>query len=62
MKKTKKALSKKINTGNWKTCGNNGFMYNGTDDPDYIKDKKEIIAKNGNGWWYTQGIQKREGF
>tara|TARA_R110002020_G_scaffold65193_1_gene172253 strand:+ start:1751 stop:1930 length:180 start_codon:yes stop_codon:yes gene_type:complete len=58
----KKNLSKKINTGNWRTCANKGFMYTGLNDPDYIKDKKEFLAKNGNGWWYTQGVQRREGY
>ena len=37
-------------------------MYTGLNDPDYIKDKKEFLAKNGNGWWYTQGVQRREGY
>jgi len=62
MKKTKKRLSKKIDTGNWKICGSHGFMYSGTDDPDYIKDRNETFRKNGNGWWYPQGIPLRKGF
>ena len=62
MKKKDKKLSKKIDTGNWKICGSHGFMYNGLDDPDYIKDKKEFFAHNGNGWWYIQGQRKREEF
>ena len=60
MKKTKKGLSKKIDTGNWKICGSHGFMYNSLEDPDYIKDRNETFRKNGNGWWYTQGIQLRK--
>ena len=47
MKKTKKALSKKIDTGNWKICGSHGFMYNGINDPDYIKDRNETFKSNG---------------
>ena len=24
-------------------------------DPQYIKDKDETFAKNGNGWWWNDG-------
>ena len=61
MKTTKKQLSKKIDTGNWKICGSHGFMYTGLDDPDYIKDKRELFKKHGNGWWYSQGCYRNKG-
>ena len=34
------------------------WMYS-TDAPDnkkWQKDRAEFFAKNGNGWWYTQGV------
>tara|TARA_S200002703_G_scaffold152113_2_gene152204 strand:- start:23709 stop:23864 length:156 start_codon:yes stop_codon:yes gene_type:complete len=29
----------------------NKWKYESIEDSQYIKDKKEIIKKNGNGWW-----------
>lgn len=29
----------------------NKWKYESIEDSQYIKDKKEIIRKNGNGWW-----------
>jgi len=29
----------------------NKWKYKSIEDSQYIKDKKEIIRKNGNGWW-----------
>ncbi len=34
----------------------NKWPYKSLDDPKYIKQKKEFFLKNGNGWWYTQGV------
>tara|TARA_R100000656_G_C3935377_1_gene125727 strand:- start:456 stop:803 length:348 start_codon:yes stop_codon:yes gene_type:complete len=28
-----------------------GFLYKSTEDPQYIKDKAELLNKHGNGWW-----------
>ncbi|MAH06822.1 hypothetical protein CMI38_01065 [Candidatus Pacearchaeota archaeon] len=28
------------------------YPYKGLNDPQYIKDRDEIFAKNGNGWWW----------
>ena len=36
-------------------------MYTGLDDPDYIKDKRELFKKHGNGWWYSQGCYRNKG-
>ena len=32
-----------------------GFPYEGINDPKYIKDRNELFAENGNGWWWYQG-------
>jgi|TARA_R100001086_G_scaffold225832_1_gene144270 hypothetical protein len=34
------------------------YPYKNTKDKRYIKDKKAILKKNGNGWWYYQGCYK----
>jgi len=28
------------------------YPYKGLNNPQYIKDRDEIFAKNGNGWWW----------
>jgi hypothetical protein len=32
------------------------YPYKGISDKKYIKDKKELFKKHGNGWWYLQGL------
>jgi hypothetical protein len=41
----------------WKHWGNFPFPYknNTLSDPQYIKDKEELFAKHGNGWWWGDG-------
>ncbi len=29
----------------------NKWKYKSTEDSNYIKDKNEVLKKNGNGWW-----------
>ena len=29
-----------------------GYPYKGLNDPEYIKSRDEVFAKNGNGWWW----------
>lgn len=33
-----------------------GWKYNGdVDDKEYLKDRRELFAINGNGWWHYEG-------
>ena len=34
------------------------FPYKSLKDPKYIKDKKDIFKKNGNGWWWDNDTTK----
>tara|TARA_X000001388_G_scaffold73338_1_gene64917 strand:+ start:543 stop:701 length:159 start_codon:yes stop_codon:yes gene_type:complete len=29
----------------------NKWKYKSTEDSNYIKDRNEVLRKNGNGWW-----------
>jgi len=34
------------------------FLYKSTEDPKYIKDKKELFKKNKNGWWLSVDVSQ----
>ena len=36
------------------------YPYKGISDPRYKKDKKELFAKHGNGWWRFGGYVRLE--
>lgn len=36
------------------------YPYKGISDRKYIKDKREFFKKNGNGWWYFQGLYGKD--
>tara|TARA_R100000995_G_C3362012_1_gene67853 strand:- start:272 stop:448 length:177 start_codon:yes stop_codon:yes gene_type:complete len=38
-----------------KTKKKKSFPYKGINDPKYLKDRAELFAKSGNGWWWWQG-------
>jgi len=39
-----------------KHIDNKGFPYDGDiDNKEWLKDRKELFAENGNGWWWLQG-------
>ena len=44
-----------MNETDWKN--NIPYPYKGhvLSNPEYIKDKAETFAKNGNGWWWGDG-------
>lgn len=42
------------------TMKKNRYPYRGITDPKYIKDKKELFAKHGNGWWRFGGYFRME--
>tara|TARA_R110002051_G_scaffold202436_1_gene269093 strand:- start:2379 stop:2504 length:126 start_codon:yes stop_codon:yes gene_type:complete len=41
-------------------------MYENLEDPNYLKDKRDLFRLHGNGWWWVdksrrQGGRKRNG-
>jgi len=50
-------LKKDINKNDWKKSPKRGFAYKSTNDPKYIKERNELFAKSGNGWWWYQGTR-----
>ena len=42
----------------------NKWKYESTEDSNYIKDKDEVLKKNGNGWWISNDriLSKNKGF
>jgi|TARA_R110000824_G_scaffold17372_6_gene70676 hypothetical protein len=51
------------NPDDWKrTLHLRTFPYTGTvNNKKYLKDRAELFAKNGNGWWWLQGTYGYEG-
>lgn len=40
-----------------------GWQYKGdVDDAEYLKDRSELFALSGNGWWHYDGIVMRPKF
>ena len=39
----------------WKFPYRDYGLYGTLTDPEYIKSKNKIFAKNGNGWWWGDG-------
>ena len=42
------------------------FMYKSLEDPNYLKDKRDLFRLHGNGWWWVdksrrQGGKRRNG-
>jgi hypothetical protein len=35
------------------------FQYKSLEDPKYLKDKKEFLKENGNGWWIKEPYKKK---
>tara|TARA_R100001244_G_scaffold132225_1_gene107593 strand:- start:1033 stop:1275 length:243 start_codon:yes stop_codon:yes gene_type:complete len=47
---------KDINKFDWRKSPARGFPYTGdVDNKKYLKDRSELFAKSGNGWWWYQG-------
>ena len=47
--------------GDWRTFRKSGYWeYTGLDDPKYIKDRDELFAEGGNGWWWFTGVKYTE--
>lgn len=46
----------------WQNQIKNYWKYEGGNDPcsdiQYVKDRKEFFAENGNGWWYGWHLVK----
>jgi len=42
----------------------NKWIYKSTEDSQYIKDKDNMLRKNGNGWWIynDRKLSKNKGF
>ena len=32
------------------------FPFKGITDPEYIKERNKTFNRNGNGWWYNDGL------
>ena len=44
---------KDINKFDWRKSPARGFPYTGdVDNKKYLKDRSELFAKSGNGWWW----------
>jgi hypothetical protein len=45
-----------INKNDWRKSPSKGFPYTGdVNNKKYLKDRAELFAKSGNGWWWYQG-------
>ncbi|MBC8146857.1 MAG: hypothetical protein H8E98_02595 [Bacteroidetes bacterium] len=42
----------------WRNLLPSGFSYKSITDPQYIKERDELFAKNGNGWWINSRVKK----
>ena len=42
----------------------NKWIYNSTEDFQYIKDRNNMLKENGNGWWISNDriLSKNKGF
>ena len=48
--------AKERNKHDWKKSPSRGYPYTGdVNDKRYLKDRSELFAKSGNGWWWYQG-------
>ena len=46
----------------WRKNPRGEFPYTGdVNNKKYLKDRAELFAKNGNGWWWLQGTYGYEG-
>lgn len=44
------------NEHDWRKSPKGRFPYTGTiDNKKYLKDRAELFAESGNGWWWWQG-------
>ncbi|HIG58197.1 MAG TPA: hypothetical protein EYQ21_02175 [Flavobacteriales bacterium] len=44
------------NIHDWRKSPSKGFPYTGdVNNKKYLKDRAELFAKSGNGWWWYQG-------
>ena len=45
-----------INKHDWRKSPSRRYPYDGDiDNKRYLKDRSELFAKSGNGWWWYQG-------
>jgi hypothetical protein len=53
-----------IRSGDIRLNIKNKWKYKSTEDSDYIKDRDEVLRKNGNGWWISSDriLSKNKGF
>ena len=53
-----------IRSGDIRLNIKNKWKYKSTEDSDYIKDRDEVLRKNGNGWWISNDriLSKNKGF
>lgn len=49
----------------WRETKHWTFPYKGKtvkqmlENPEYVKDRNKLFRENGNGWWWTFGLQRR---
>jgi len=34
------------------------FIYESLEDPNYLKDKRDLLISHGNGWWVNYGLNR----
>jgi len=35
------------------------FIYESLEDPNYLKDKQDLLSSHGNGWWFIDKSRYR---